>query len=92
MDLSLGETNILIKAENISKAIERFRKKFDDYESVKNGDVNTIEDVFWEFGYNIFTDEIGNIIGIDSISSELPDGQNEFFEAIASVVEEGSYG
>ena len=91
MDLNLGKTNILIKAENISKVIECFREKFDDYESVKNDEVNTIEDVFWEFGYNIFTDDIGNIIEIDSVSCELPDGQSEFFEAIASVVEDGSY-
>ena len=91
MDLNLGETSILIKADNISNVIECFRKKYDDYESVKNGEVNTIEDVFWEFGYNIFTDDDGNIIEIDSVSSELPDGQEEFFEAIAPVIEDGSY-
>lgn len=91
MDLNLGETNILIKKENITKAIEAFRKKFDDYEDVKNGDVNRIEDVFWEFGYNIFTDDDGNIFEIDNVSSDLPDGQEEFFEAIAPFVESGSY-
>lgn len=91
MDLKLGETKILIKAENISRAIECFRKKFDDYESVKSGEVNTIEDVFWEFGYNIFADDTGNIIGIDNVCSDLPDGQKDFFEAIAPYVEDGSY-
>lgn len=91
MDLNLGETKILIKKENITKAIESFRKKFADYEDVKTGDVNTIEDVFWEFGYNIITDDDGNITELDTVSSDLPDGQEEFFETIAPVVEDGSF-
>lgn len=91
MDLNLGETKILIKKENITKAIESFRKKFADYEDVKTGDVNTIEDVFWEFGYNIITDDDGNITELDTVSSDLPDGQKDFFEAIAPYVEDGSY-
>ena len=89
MDINLGETKIFIKKENISKAVESFRKKFEDYEDVKTGDVNTIEDVFWEFGYNIITDDEGNITEIDTVSSDLPDGQEEFFESIAPVVEDG---
>lgn len=91
MDLNLGETKILIKKENISKVVESFKKKFEDYEDVKTGAVNTIEDVFWEFGYNIITDDAGNITEIDTVSSDLPNGQEEFFEAIAPAVEDGSF-
>ena len=91
MDLNLGETKIFIKKDNIAKAVESFIKKFDDYENVKTGDVNTIEDVFWEFGYNTITDDEGNITEIDTVSSDLPDGQEEFFEAIAPAVEDGSF-
>ncbi len=91
MELNLGETKFLIKKENITKVIEAFRKKFEDYEDVRTEDVNTIEDVFWQFGYNIIKDDVGNITEIDNVSSDLPDGQNEFFEAIASAVEDGSF-
>ena len=91
MDLNLGETKIFIKKDNIAKVVESFREKFDDYENVKTGDVNTIEDVFWEFGYNTITDDEGNITEIDTVSSDLPDGQEEFFETIAPAVEDGSF-
>lgn len=84
-------TKFIIKSENFAKVIENFREKFGDCETVKIGDVNTIEDVFWEFGYNIIQNENGDIIDLDTVSSDLPDGQEEFFDAIAQYVETGSY-
>lgn len=91
MDINLVDTKILIKSENFVEIIESFREKFSDYEDVKTEDVNTIEDVFWEFGYNIIQNENGDITDLDTVSSDLPDGQEEFFDAIAPCVESGSY-
>lgn len=91
MDINLVDTKILIKSENLAEIIESFREKFSDYEDVKTEDINTIEDVFWEFGYNIIQNENGDITDLDTISSDLPDEQEEFFAAIAQYVETGSY-
>lgn len=91
MDLNLGATNIFIDFENFDKAIEGFKKKFSDDESISVESVKTIDDIFDEFGYNVFSDKNGNVIEIDNISSDLPDGQELFFEAIAPAVKDGSY-
>lgn len=91
MDINLVDTKILIKSENFVKIIESFREKFSDYEDVKTEDINTIDDVFWEFGYNIIQNENGDIIDLDTVSSDLPDGQEEFFAAIAQYVETDSH-
>lgn len=91
MDLNLCDTNFLIKADNIPNVLESFKKKFKNDTEVSVGEINTIEDVFLEFGYNLIRNDNDDIIDLDTVSSDLPDRQEEFFEAIASYVEYGSY-
>lgn len=91
MDINLVDVNILIKSENLTKVIENFRRKFNALEDVDTENINTIEDVFSEFGYNIIQNDNGDITDLDTVSNDLPDGQEEFFESIASFVENDSY-
>ena len=41
--------------------------------------------------YNLLTNDSGDIVDLDVISSDLPDGQCAFFESIAEYVEHGSF-
>lgn len=91
MDLMLGDTKFSIKEENIENVIKAFKKTYSKNANIKVEDINSIEDVFWEFGYNVFTDEDGNITDIDNDSSNLPGGQKKFFSSIAKYVERESY-
>lgn len=91
MELNLGEVKILIKAENFDKALKDAKEAFEYSENVRPDEWNSIEDVFDEFGYNLLTNETGDIVDLDVISSDLPDGQQAFFESIAESVESGSY-
>lgn len=91
MDLNLCEVKILIKAENFDKALKDAKEAFEYSENVRPDEWNSIEDVFDEFGYNLLTNETGDIVDLDVISSDLPDGQEAFFESIAESVESGSY-
>ena len=91
MDLMLGDTKFSIKEENIQNVIKAFKKTYSKNANIKVEDINSIEDVFGEFGYNVFTDEDGNITDIDNDSSNLPGGQKKFFSSIAKYVERESY-
>ena len=91
MDLNLCEVKILIKAENFDKALKDAKEAFEYSENVRPDEWNSIEDVFDEFGYNLLTNETGDIVDLDVIISDLPDGQEAFFESIAESVESGSY-
>lgn len=91
MDLMLGDTKFSIKEENIENVIKAFKKTYSKNANIKVEDINSIEDVFGEFGYNVFTDEDGNITDIDNDSSNLPGGQKKFFSSIAKYVESESY-
>ena len=91
MDLMLGDTEFLIKAENINNVIKAFKKGYSNDEDIKVEDISSIDEVFWEFGYNVFKDKDGNITNVDNVSSNLPDGQKKFFKSIAAYVADGSY-
>lgn len=91
MELMLGDTNFLIKEDNIDKVITAFKKAYSKDANIEVEDINSVEDVFEEFGYNVFKDKDGNVTDIDNISSELPDGQKKFFSSIAKYVESESY-
>ena len=91
MDLMLGDTKFSIKEENIENVIKAFKKTYSKNANINVEDINSIEDVFWEFGYNVFTDEDGNITDIDNDSSNLPGGQKKFFSSIAKYIERESY-
>lgn len=86
MDLMLGDTKFSIKEENIENVIKAFKKTYSKNANIKVEDINSIEDVFWEFGYNVFTDEDGNITDIDNDSSNLPGGQKKFFHLSQSML------
>lgn len=91
MDLMLGDTKFSIKEENIENVIKAFKKAYSKDANIEVEDINSIEDVFGEFGYNVFTDKDGNITDLDNVSSELPGGQKKFFSSIAKYVESESY-
>lgn len=91
MDINLGDVKILIKAENFDKALKDAKSAFECAENVRSDEWNSIEDAFDEFGYNLITNDTGDIVDLDVISSDLPDGQQAFFESIAESVETGSY-
>lgn len=91
MDLNLGEVKILIKASNFDKAFKDVKAYFEDSENVRSDDWNSLEDAFDDFGYNLLTNDSGDIVDLDVISSDLPDGQCAFFESIAEYVEHGSF-
>ena len=91
MDLNLGDVKILIKAENFDKALKDAKSAFEYSENIRSDAWNNIEDAFNEFGYNLFTNDTGDIVDLDVVSGDLPDGQQAFFESIAESVESGSY-
>lgn len=91
MDLNLGATSIFIDAKNFDKAIDCFKERFADDKNITVENMKTIDDIFDEFGYNVFSDDDGNVVELDNISSDLPDGQEKFFDAIAPVIKTGSY-
>lgn len=91
MDINLGDVKILIKAGNFDKALKDAKLYFESSENVRSDEWNSIEDAFNEFGYNLLTNDAGDIVDLDVISSDLPDGQQAFFESIAASVEHGSY-
>lgn len=91
MDLMLGDTKFSIKEEYINNVIKAFKKAYSNDEDIKVEDISSIEEVFWEFGYNVFKDKDGKITNIDNVSSYLPSGQKKFFSSIAEYVANGSY-
>lgn len=91
MELNLGEVKILIKATDFDKAFKDAKAYFEDSENVRSDDWNSLEDTFDDFGYNLLTNDSGDIVDLDVISSDLPDGQCAFFESIAEHVEHGSF-
>lgn len=91
MDLMLGGTEFSIKGEYINNVIKAFKRAYSNDEDIKVEDISSIEEVFGEFGYNVFKDKDGNITNIDNVSNYLPDGQKKFFESIAAYVVNGSY-
>ena len=91
MELNLGKVKILIKATDFDKAFKDAKAYFEDSENVRSDDWKSLEDAFDDFGYNLLTNDAGDIVDLDVISSDLPDGQCAFFESIAEYVEEGSF-
>lgn len=91
MEINLGDVKILIKAKNFEKALKGAKTYFENSENVNPDEWDSIEDAFDKFGYNLLTNNAGDIIDLDVISSDLPDGQEAFFESIAKSVEDGSY-
>lgn len=91
MELNLGEVKIFIKASDFDKAYKSTKEFFEDSEDIRSDEWKSLEDAFADFGYNLLTNDEGDIVDLDVISSDLPDGQNAFFESIAQFVESGSY-
>lgn len=87
----LKETNFKMKAANCPKALMSFKKFFamDEYIKVKNMD--SIDDIFCEFGFYLLYDKAGNVVDLDTIHDNAPNGIHKFFDSIAEFVENGSY-
>ena len=90
MDLMLGDTKFSIKADNIDKVITAFKKRYSKNANIEVEAINSVEDVFEEFGYNVFKDKDGNVTDIDNVSSELPAGQKKFFRPSQSMLKAGA--
>lgn len=86
MNFILEETKFSIKSENINNVLMSFKKAYPNDE-----DINLIEEAFGKFGYCIHRGEEGNITDIEVAEETLPDGQEEFFAAIAEYVVNESY-
>lgn len=91
MDLNLHTTSFIIKLGNIDKALENIKEYFKDSDDIDVSEFETIDDAFCEFGYNLILNDEGDIVDLDPISSDLPDGQEQLFEAIEETVENGSF-
>ena len=86
MNFILEETKFSIKSENINNVLMSFKKAYPNDE-----DINSIEEAVGKFGYCIHRGKEGNITDIEAVEETLPDGQEEFFAAIAEYVVNGSY-
>ena len=91
MDQNLHATSFIIKSRNIDKAFENIKEYFKDSDDIDVSELETIDDAFCEFGYNLMLNDENDIVDLDPISSDLPDGQEQLFEAIAETVENGSF-
>lgn len=83
-------SNFEIKAENCEKAFLSFKKKYQFDDTIDVNHMECIDDALYRFDFQPIYDDDGNIVELDTVDNEEPNGLHEFFRSIAEFVENGS--
>ncbi len=83
-------SNFKISAENCEKAFLKFKSEYRLDENVDVRHMENLDDAFFRFDFQPLYDDGGNIVELDTVDNQAPDGVYGFFKVIAEFVESGS--